>query len=455
MTVGPNYHVPAAALVNAPDAQRNFTFAGANISSTPAADQWWRLYDDPVLNRLVKNALNENIQLRVAAANLQRSQAMVIEAEAQHFSGSINAAEGWQHPSEEAVLQRTGITPFQGYAVGTSISYDLDLFGAIRRGIEAAKADDAAVVAARDLVRINVVAQTASAYADVCNAGHEIALMKQKIAIEEKFTRFTSETVSRGRVSPTENARQQDVVASLKAKLPMLESSQRNAAIRIAVLQGKVAEDYDPSLLTCDAPLHLDQELPVGSGQDMLRRRPDVRMAERRLAAATAQIGVATAALYPDIQFGVSLGSTGVVGDALTGYTNQYGIGPSVSWDLNRKAVRARIAEANAESRARLGIFDETVLEALKEVETSLDNYAADRDRRTQLQAALNGAVKREQEVEELYGGGRIDALTMLAAQRDSWTAELALADIERTLNHDQIDIFLALGGGWQGTPKS
>lgn len=174
-----------------------------------------------------------------------------------------------------------------------------------------------------------------------------------------------------------------------------------------------------------------------------------MRAAERHLAAATARIGIATSALYPDIKFGVSVGSTGKAVDGLTGYTNRFAIGPMVSWNLNRNAVRAHIDEANAQSHASLAAFDGTVLNALREVETSLDTYAADLGKQEQLRVARDSAEHRALQAQELEQGGRIDRLASLAAERDRWTAEQAVAAGEAALNHDQVDVFLALGGGW------
>nr|WP_239537884.1 efflux transporter outer membrane subunit [Dyella mobilis] len=449
-TVGPDYRVPAKAVVNASSAQGGFVSASAATSAAPLPDHWWKLYDDPVLDRLIEQSLAANTQLRFAEANLQHSDGLLAAAQAQRFSATVDAATAWNHPSEEAVLKRVGVTPYQNYNGGIAVSYDLDLFGAIRRGVEAAGADNEAAAAARDLVRVNVAAQTVQAYADICNAGHEITLMQKRIAIEQDNARMTQELVSHGRASPLDFTRQRNAVATTQAQLPQLQAVQRNAAFRLATLAGRPPADFDRALLTCNEPLHVDRPLPVGNGQAMLKRRPDVRAAERHLAAATARIGVATAALYPDIRFGVSVGSTGKAVDALTGYTNRYAIGPSISWNLNRNAVRARIEQANAQSQASLAAFDGTVLNALREVETSLDNYTADLDRQDQLQAARDSAASRAAQMEELQKGGRVDSLTLLAAERDRWTAEQALAANEAALNRDQIGVFLALGGGWQ-----
>lgn len=449
-TVGPDYRVPAQAVINAPASQGRFVSAPAAAENAALPEQWWKLYDDAVLDRLIARTLAANTQLRAAEANLAHSDALLSEAGAQHFAGTVDAATAWTHPSEEAVLKRVGTTPYQNYNGGVSVSYDLDLFGAIRRGVEAAKADDEAAVAARDLVRINVVAQTAHAYADVCNAGHEVALLRERIVAEQEYARLTQVLVSHGRASPLDAARRQSALEMTRAPLPALEAAQRNGIFRLATLAGLPPADADRELLDCHTPLHLRAQLPVGDGRDMLRRRPDVRASERRLAAATARIGVATAALYPDIRLGVSVGSTGKAVDALTGYTNRYAVGPMISWNLNRSAVRARMAQADAQSVASLAAFDGTVLNALREVETSLNDYAADLDREEKLRAALDNATLLATQTAELQRGGRIDSLTAVAAERDRWAAEQALASMQATINRDQIDVFLALGGGWQ-----
>ncbi|MBE1162268.1 efflux transporter outer membrane subunit [Dyella acidiphila] len=447
--VGPDYHLPSQAAINAPAAQGHFVSSSAATSAAPLPDRWWQLYDDPVLNRLIAQTLAANTQLRFAQANLEHSDALLEEAGSQQFAASVDAATAWNHPSEEAVLKRVGVTPYENYNGGVSVSYDLDLFGAIRRGVEAARADDEAAAAARDLVRVNVVAQTALAYADACNAGYQIELAQQRIGIEQDSMHMTALLVSHGRASPLDGTRQQETLATLQAQLPPLQAAQRNALFRLATLAGQAPAQFDRTLLACRAPLRLDRALPVGNGQELLKRRPDVRAAERHVAAATARIGVATAALYPDIRFGVSVGSTGKAIDALSGYTNRFAVGPLVSWNLNRNAVRARMQQADAQSHASVAAFDGTVLNALREVETALDTYAADLDRQQQWQAARDQAAQHAAQAEELQQGGRIDRISLLAAQRERWAAEQVLATGTATLNRDQIEVFLALGGGW------
>jgi outer membrane protein TolC len=189
--------------------------------------------------------------------------------------------------------------------------------------------------------------------------------------------------------------------------------------------------------------------LPVGDGAALLKRRPDVRAAERRLAGAVARIGVATADLYPDIKLGASIGSTGAGADFLSPLTNRFGVGPAISWNLHRSAVRANIEQSEAFSRGSLAAFDGTVLAALREVETALNNYAADLGRFDELKAARDNALRVSTHIDSLRRGGRIGGLAALDAERTAVAAEQAVTDIETTVNADQIAIFLALGGGW------
>jgi NodT family efflux transporter outer membrane factor (OMF) lipoprotein len=347
------------------------------------------------------------------------------------------------------VLQRSTPKPRGAYNVGLGSAYDLDLFGGIRRGVEAASAEADAAQAARDLVRVNVAAETARAYADICNAGHETAVLEQVLQLQQESVRLTRQLISRGRAAPMEQDRQVSTLESARARLPQLKARQRNAAYRLAALQGQPPEQFDASLLSCQTPLQVHSPLPVGDGQALLKRRPDVRAAERRLAAATARIGVATAALYPDVKFGASIGSTGALLDVLSPMTNRYSIGPMISWNLRQSTTRARIVEAQADAKARLGAFDGTVLSALRETETALETYAADLERLKGLAAARDRAASVEAQTVQLRKGGKAGGLALVDAERAVASAEQALASAQSDVSNDQIAVFLALGGGW------
>jgi NodT family efflux transporter outer membrane factor (OMF) lipoprotein len=448
--VGPDYRVPADATVNAPAANGAFVSGGSAVSDTPLPDHWWHLFDDPVLDGLVEKALASNVDLRAAQANLERSQALLAEVKTNREpSVAADASTTYTQQSAEAVLAHVEPPRHEIYNLGLTMSYDLDLFGGIRRGIEAASANTDAAAAARDLVRVNVAAETARAYADLCNAGNQIEVVQHVIAVQQQSLALTHELVANGRAAPFEEGRQQSPIESSRAQLAPLRARQLNAAFRLATLMGQPPESYDRTLLACHTPLKLDTLMPTGDGQALLKRRPDVRAAERRLAASTAEIGVVTAELYPDVRIVATIGSTGAASSFLTPLTNRFGVGPAVTWDLHRSAVRDRISAAEAQSRMSLAYFDGTVLTALRETETSLDNYAAALDQLQRLEAARDEARDVAQRTEELRQGGKVGGLVALDAQR-SWIAtEVAVAATQAEVNSDQISAFMALGGGW------
>ncbi|WP_206995373.1 efflux transporter outer membrane subunit [Trinickia mobilis] len=449
--VGPDYKIPPQALVDAPAANDAFVSGASVATDAPVPDQWWRLFDDPVLDRLIENALASNVDLKAAEANLERSDALLAAARTSREPDIMaDASTNYTQQSAAAVLSHVEPPRHEIYNMGITISYDLDLFGGIRRGIEAASADQEAVVAARDLVRINVAAETARAYSDLCNAGNQIDILQQQIAVQQRRLALTRELIAHGRTPAFAQDREQGALEDSRAQLAPLQARRLNAAFRLATLMGQPPSQYDKSLLACHTPLQLKTLLPTGDGRALLSRRPDVRAAERHLAAATAEIGVQTAALYPDIKLGASIGSTGGAASFATPLTNRFAVGPMVSWDLHRSAIRDRIAAARAQSRVSLAQFDSTVLGALRETETSLDNYAAALERLQRLDSARDAARAVDERTEQLWLGGKVGGLEALDAQRTRLSAESADAIAQMDVNNDQIATFLALGGGWQ-----
>ncbi len=452
-TVGPDYTRPAKAAINAPAAKGPFVGVQNQpaVAPAPLPDHWWRLYRSPDLDRLVTEALAANMDLRVAEANLERSRALVALAKA---TGQPKATAGFDFAgaqlSAEQYLHDGPLPPLTLYDAGIAVSYDLDLFGGIKRGIEAAKAEDEAVVAARDLVRVSVAADVARAYVDVCSAGDQLTTARASLALQQRSLRLSQTLVSNGRGTRLDLTRSQGQIDQFRASIPALEAAQRNGLYRLAALTGHPPAEFEAALGQCAATPDLDRPLPVGDGAALLRRRPDVRAAERRLAAATAQIGVATSALYPDVRLSASIGSTGALRDFVTGPTNRYGAGPGVVWQLNHSAARARMAEADAEQKAMLARFDGVVLTALREVESGLNVYAHDLERQSSLAAAAAQARSALTDAHRLQAAGKTGSLTTLDAERTLASTQSALAASRAQVAQDQVALFLALGGGWE-----
>jgi NodT family efflux transporter outer membrane factor (OMF) lipoprotein len=454
-TVGPNYQVPDAAKVKAPAAQGAFVESKTPaVSQAPVPEGWWKLYDDPVLNGLVQEALTANTDLRVAAANLARAHAVSAEADdAGGFTTSASAAALHSQESGEQYLL-TERLPVENLAdVGVKVSYQVDLVGRIKRAAEAAHADADASQAALDLARVSVAADVARAYVEACSSGHELAVAQHTVDLQDRSLQVTNKLVSAGRGTSLDATRAKAQLDLSRAALPTFESRRRAALYRLATLTGKTPAEFPREVEACVAPPKLTQPLPVGDGAALLKRRPDVRQAERGLAGATARIGVAIGGLYPNVSFGLNGGSTGILTDIGTAPANRWSVGSLISWTIPGEGEHARIRGAEAGADAALARFDGTVLNALRETETSLAVYAHELDRNAALRAARDEAVTAEGQARTLYRAGKSPYLTGLDAQRTLTGAEAALAASDSAVAADQVNLFLALGGGWENAP--
>jgi NodT family efflux transporter outer membrane factor (OMF) lipoprotein len=439
-TVGPDYKSPAPA---AP-AQSGFIGAASPaFTGDEPAGRWWSLFRDPVLDRLVEQALTANTDLRAAAANLERARAVLRETRGARLpSASFSGGE------------TTGDDSGQGFGAtfsgGFDVGYQLDLFGRIRRATEASRADVEAVQAAFDLSRITVAAETARAYADACSAGRQLAVAEESVRIQEETFDLTRRLVAGGRGTALESGQAGAQLEQTRSTLPTLAAQRQTALYRLSVLTGRPPADFPREVAACAKSPSLSDPIPVGNGASLLARRPDVRAAERELAAATARIGVATADLYPDIRIGLSAGSTGNSLSALgSGIT--FGLGPLISWTIPTNGVaRARIAQAEASARAALAHFDGTWLGALEETESALTRYGHELDRVSALRRARANSAEAARIARLRYRAGREPFQIVLEAERSLSQTEASLAQAEAQLSDYLVSLFLALGGGWE-----
>ena len=448
--VGPDFHLPDVALFNAPDAQGKFLDAHDPLySGASLPPRWWRLYNSPVLDRLIADAFAANTDLRVAAANLDRAHALLKQARvARQPTFVFNYNPEYSRISAQEFFQPRLIPPDVFYDLGITASYEVDLFGRLQRGIEAAEADDEAARAARDLARVTVVAAVTSAYTDLCGATEDFGAADHLLALQRRRYDYVRKLFVDGRGTLTDATRGQGDVAQVASEIPGLIARQRNAQLRLAALTGRPPKGLPP--VECSEAPILDAPIPVGDGTQLLRRRPDIREAERALAAATARIGVATADLYPRITLNASVGSTGIMQDFIDPITNRFAIGPGITWELNQSPARARIKEAEAETREALASFDGVVLNALKETETALSDYKHALEQMARLQVVRDRAARVYGDLAQLEGAGRVDSLSSLDADRSLASAELALSESRSQAASAQVELFLALGGGWE-----
>lgn len=446
---GPDYARPKVS----PAAEQAFlgTASPAVLSQAPQGD-WWRLYQDPVLDSLVADALHANTDLRVALANVERARALLRESRSgalPQTSVDAGAAYGRDPASQRPVDAKR---EDWGFDAGLSVAYEIDLAGRVHRSIEASRADADAAQAAADAVRVAVVAETARAYADASSAAERIGVAVRTLDLLEQTVTLTQKRFEAGRTDRLDVSRALALQHQQEATIPLLQAQRDGALFRLAFLTGRAPADLPPEVGQRTATLRLDQPIPVGDGRTLLARRPDVREAERKLAAETARIGVATAELYPSISLGGSVGSTGnSLGDMFGAGPLRWLLGPLISWTFpNMEGGRAKVAQAEASTKAALASFDGTVLQALQETETALSAYSHSLERQGRLAAAAEQARVAARITRAQLREGRADFLVVLDAERTLAGAEADLAEADAQVTTAQIVLFRALGGGWQ-----
>lgn len=441
---GPNYKTPGPIA----SAQGPFVSAEAGIAvpDAPPGD-WWRLFQNPTLDGLVQEALVANKDIAVAAANLARVRAVLSETRG-GLLPSTTVSGGAQRVRGQ--IPTTGqFTTDDQYSVGFDASYEVDLFGRVRRSLEANRADVAASQAALDVVRISVAAETARAFADACSANAQIAVANQSIALQQQTFDLTSRQLEAGRGTALDTSSAATQLETTKATLPPLEAQRSAALFRLALLTGKPPAEAPRAALDCATVPQVSTAIPVGDGAALLARRPDVRQAERELAAATARIGVATASLYPSVTIGGSISSAAANSGDL-GDDYQFNVGPLISWNFpNIIAARARIKQAGASADAALANFDKVNLTALQETETALNAYARELDRRAALRRARDEGAKAVQLARLRREAGADSLLTLLVSERNLAQLEAQLAQSDAQVTTNQIALFKALGGSW------
>lgn len=449
--VGPDYVAPT------PPATAGAPFTGVQSAEVTTAwpdDNWWRLYKDPVLDGLVSDALAANTDVRVAVARIEKARANLRGSKSDALPQTgIDASGTYGRVSESQVLPGYDR---EGRRVDgeLSVNYELDLFGRVRRGVEASRADLAASMEDADAVRVTVVADTVRAYVDAASSAEQIAVAQDTVALLGTSERITNARFERGLSQKLDVIRVTQLREQQAAAIPSLQAARDAALFRLATLTGRTPQDLPAAVRDRTTTPDVGQPIPVGDGATLLARRPDVKAAERRLAADTARIGVATADLYPKITLGGSVGTTAVgATDIFGGGPLRWLLGPMISWAFpNQEAIRARIGGARADAKADLATFDGTVLTALQETETALSAYRNALLRKDRLASARDAAKRAADVSMARQSRGQIDSLDVLDAQRTLASADADYAAATRAVAFAQVDLFRALGGSWRTT---
>ncbi len=416
--------------------------------------RWWALFDDPALVALVERSVQSNLDVKVAEARVRQARAAVQGA----------ASFLWPTIGSSGSAQRSRTPGFQGnrgnitvlYQAGFDASWELDIFGGVRRNIEAAQADLAAADEARQDVLVTLTGEVAQTYIDLRSFQQRIAIARQNLEIQTRSARITRQRFQAGFVSGLDVANAEAQAATTAAAIPLLESAAQQSIYRLSILLGLNPADLLPEL-SSPRPIPLQPPVvPLGVPSELLQRRPDIRQAEAQLHAATARIGVVTAELFPRFTIG---GSAGVTSSDLgsIGPANRFwSIGPTVSWNVfDAGRTRAAIEQQEAIGDETLLVYRQAVLNALQEVENALVASTKEQEHRDELVKAVASNRKALDLSMRLYTQGQTDFLNVIDAQRALTLTEDALATSTGTVLTDLVALYKALGGGWEELPEA
>ncbi|AKS08038.1 TolC family protein [Pseudomonas trivialis] len=428
------------------------------VSAQALPERWWQLYNDPTLDALVQQALMHNRDLAAAQAHVQSMLAGIMQADAERWPStqvSLGAAYGKTADDQTLAKATDSHAPSQwAFNPGFELAYQIDVWGQVQRGIERAQVQASAAQDAEDLLRVTVVAQTTRAYVNACALGARAKVQRHSLEVVEHSLELTDRQRRAGVVTDLEYTRVQALLGETQALLPMLEAHRQAALYELAMLTGAAELEQGSGAATCEVVPQLSTELPAGDGWQLLARRPDVRQAERALQAATLAVDIVQADLYPKVTFGASVSSSAhkphELGDSSA---VMVGIGPLITWQFpNWRANRARVNQARALEQVEVAQFEASLLKALKDVRQALALYDGERRRHAALSQALDSSRQAYKLAQLNYNAGSIDFLDVLDSERELIRLQATRADADGQLLQRQINLFRALGGGWQSS---
>ncbi len=472
--VGPDFKVPKFLLPRTWTGIDNATRQqpSAAVPEAPSYAAWWKSFNDPVLDRLVDEALAANLDLKSAVARVRQARYSRIIAASPLFpqlggTGSYTRTHQSGGLSSESVSESAGGTISGGttgmtsggqeirtdlYQLGLDASWELDIFGGTRRSLEAATADLRAAEEDRRDVMISLISEVGVTYLDLRGYQQQIVIAKKNLAAQEHSADITRKRYEAGLANGLDMANAQGQAASTRAQIPLLESAARQAIYSLSVLlarePGALVQELSPTGAIPSQPA----AVPVGLPSDIVRKRPDIRRAEEQLHAATAAVGIATADLFPRFTLTGSFGERGTEWQTLGNRGNHYwSVGPSVNWPIFAGGrIWANVKVQNALQEQALAGYEKTVLTALKDVESALIAYSKEQQHYAALTEAVENGRRAVDISTRLYTVGRSDFLNVLVAQRALFAYEDAWVISRRNLSTDLIAIYKALGGGWE-----
>ncbi len=451
--VGPDYRPPAT---RAPR-QWSEPLAGGETSSRTSLAEWWRDFHDPELDSLVARALDANLDLRLAQARVrearaERGLAGAALAPSMNVSGSTaREKQSANQPLFSGLLPPDTPLTSDVYQAGFDATWELDLFGGARRGAEAADADLAAAGFSLADAQVTLVAEVARNYVTARGYQQRLAIARENLAAQRDIVTLARSRYQQGFTSSLEPDQAATVLAQTEGQVPALEAGVQAAVHHLGVLLGQ-----DPGALRQElaaaAPIpEVPPEVPAGLPADLVRRRPDIRVAERRLAAAAARVGAAKADLYPRFSLTGSFGWESTrSGSLITPASSAWSLGPSFRWPIfDAGRVRANIQVQDARQEQAFVSYQKAVLTGFEDVENALVAYAKEQARNVPLRAAMASSRSALEVAREQYASGLTSFINVLDAERTVYQAQDTLVQSDQAVDQDLIALCKALGGGW------
>ena len=447
--VGPDYQPPRPELPAA--------WSGASANSSLAADSalletWWTCFNDPLLNTLIQRGSAANHDLRIAEARIRQARAQYRLSTAA-AAPTVDASGTYTNSrrSENTGGSNAGTTQ-DLFQAGFDANWEIDLFGGARRGSEAAEARLAAATEDQRTVLVTLEAEIARNYLELRGSQQRLLAARKNLQAQEQTLELARGRHGSGFGTQLEVAQAETQRSLTRAQLPPLQNNAGEAIYRLALLLGLPPRDLEKELSPTDTLPTLPVTLPDTLPSDLLRRRPDIRRAERQLAAATADIGLATAELFPRFSLTGLLGlQSSNLGDLLSAGSRYWTVGPKVSWSLfDAGRVRATIGLKQAGREEAQAIYEKTVLMALGEVEAALLTLSGEAETFQSLSAAVSSGQQTVEFATGRYRAGVADFLEVLVGERALYLAQDQLLQSQQHLAEVQVALFKALGGGWR-----
>jgi NodT family efflux transporter outer membrane factor (OMF) lipoprotein len=453
--VGPDYHPPAA---RAPVTWSS-PMANGLTNSAATGSTWWKSFNDAELDSLIQRATQSNLDLRVAEARLRQARA-VREGSAAALMPAVDASASYARQLQSENQPLIGALPlppnfpfeYNVYNARFDASWEIDIFGGKRRALQAATAEWQGTIEARNDALVSLLAEVGRNYVELRGNQSRLEIARQNLKLQEEAVELTRARFQTGVANEIDVTRAAALLAGIRAEIPPLETAVRSAMYGMAVLLGQEPGKLVTELSRTAPVPPTPPEVPIGLPSDLLRRRPDVRRAERQLAAETARVGVAKSDWFPKLSLTGDVGSESVsLGKSFEPGSLFWSLGPSLQWRaLDFGRVRAEVRTQTAVHEAAMATYEKVVLISLQEAENAVVTYAQEQNRH---QALIDEVAENRRSLDMadgLYANGRVNYLDVLDAQRSLYQSEDQLAASNQAVSLNLIALYKALGGGWE-----